>query len=51
MPHSAIGLAPASAIFKREIYTQLPNCFPAADDDERIKMNKVAIKTLLRCPP
>lgn len=51
MPHSAIGLAPPNAVFRREIYTQLPNYFPLADDDERVKTKQIAVKTVLRCPP
>jgi len=48
MPHSAVGLAPENAIFKKEIYTQSPNYFsPAEDDNERIKIHPAAIKTLL----
>lgn len=50
MPHS-VGLAPANAIFKTEIYTQLPNYFPSEDDDERTEMSQIVIKTLLRCAP
>lgn len=46
MSHSAIGLAPTNAVFKREIYPQFPNYFSPADEE----MNQAAIKTLHKCP-